>query len=280
MKYIFSLMLLAASMMDLRAADKVPTFKVEKRGQGSPVILIPGLGSSGAVWEGTVAALEAKHECHVLTLAGFAGQPPIKGPLVETATAELAAYIKEHKLGRPAVIGHSMGGVLALHLAANHGKDVGPIIIVDSVPALGYSRPGATPEAVKAMAEGAGKQMEESSHDEFVASSTQFLGSMIAGEEGRKKAAAWMGGSDQKTVADCFRWILGTDLRPELPKIGSRALVIEAGAAPGAIPEEVFKAQYEGLKGAKLVRDPKAKHFIMFDDPEFLTAQIKSFLDK
>ncbi len=267
-------------MMDLRAADKVPAFKVEKRGHGSPVILIPGLGCSGAVWDGTVAALEGKHECYVLTLAGFAGQPAITTPLIETASAELAAYIKEPKLKQPAVIGHSLGGVLALHLAANHGKEVGSIIIVDSAPALGFVRPGTKAEEVKAMADAMGKQMEEAPHDEFVANSRQFLTAMIAGEEAKKKAGDWMAASDQKTVAGCFRWIISTDLRPELPKIGNPTLVVEAGKVPGAIPEDAYKAQYEGLKGVKLVRDEKAGHFIMFDDPDFLVGQIKGFLDK
>ena len=280
MKYIFSLVILAASMMELRAADKVPAFKVEKRGHGSPVILIPGLGCSGAVWDGTVGALEGKHECHVLTLAGFAGQPAITTPLIETASKELAAYIKMEKLKDPAVIGHSLGGLMALEMAVNHGKEVGSIIIVDSAPALGFVRPGMKAEDVKSMADAMGKQMEEAPHDDFVANSKQFLTAMIAGEEGKKKAGDWMAASDQKTVAGCFRWVISTDLRAELPKIANKTLVLEAGKVPGAIPEEVYKEQYSGLKGVKLVRDDKSGHFLMFDDPEFLTAQIRTFLDK
>ena len=271
--------------MEAQAADtaagseKVPAFKVEKHGHGSPVILIPGLGCSGEVWKGTVAALEGKHECYVLTLAGFGGQPAIKTPLIETATKELVAYIKEHKVQQPAVIGHSLGGVMALHLAANHPKEVGAIIIVDSLPALGYSRPDAKAEDVKTMADGISKQMEEATHEEFVANTRQFLSAMIIGEEGQKKAADWMAASDQKTVAGCFQWIFMTDLRPELPKITSKTLVIAAGMPPGAIPEEICKSQYEGLKGVQMVRDPKSHHFIMLDDQEFLNKQIKGFLD-
>src|SRR5262245_61908149 len=58
-------------------------FAVEVRGDGRPVILIPGLACPGAVWDGTVEHLR-DHQTHALTLAGFAGQPRIDPPLMRT----------------------------------------------------------------------------------------------------------------------------------------------------------------------------------------------------
>ena len=61
-------------------------------GQGPDVILIPGLASSGAVWDATVKQLAATHRIHVVQVAGFAGAPvagnaegAVVGPLVEAA---------------------------------------------------------------------------------------------------------------------------------------------------------------------------------------------------
>jgi pimeloyl-ACP methyl ester carboxylesterase len=54
--------------------------------------------------------------------------------------------------------------------------------------------------------------------------------------------------------------------------------MLAAGVVPGAVPEEVVKSQYADLKGVKIVRAPKARHFIMLDDPEFFMAQVKAFL--
>src|SRR5678816_2523854 len=63
-------------------ASMTPTsFKVQVVGQGRPMILIPGLMSSGDTWKSTVARYQDRFRCHVLTLAGFAGVPPIKDPL-------------------------------------------------------------------------------------------------------------------------------------------------------------------------------------------------------
>ena len=39
---------------------------------------------------------------------------PIDGPLIATVQAELAEYIRAQRLDRPIVVGHSLGGVLAL----------------------------------------------------------------------------------------------------------------------------------------------------------------------
>ena len=119
------------------AASGAPTsFRVQVTGQGRPMILIPGLMSSGETWQSTVARYQDRFQCHVLTLAGFAGVPPIKAPLLATVRAELATYIKAQRLERPIIIGHSLGGTLALALAADHPELTGPIVVVDSLPFL------------------------------------------------------------------------------------------------------------------------------------------------
>jgi CheY-like chemotaxis protein len=63
---------------------------VQVTGTGRPILLIPGLASSGDTWTTTVAHLSGRFICHVLTLAGFAGTPPIDGPLFPTVRRDLA----------------------------------------------------------------------------------------------------------------------------------------------------------------------------------------------
>src|SRR5450432_2901769 len=112
------------------------SFGVAVSGHGRPVILIPGLGCPGSVWDETVAHLST-HETHVLTLSGFAGRAPITAPLAATVRVELAAYIRDRHLDHPIVIGHSLGGFIAYWLAETEPDLVGPVIIVDAAPALG-----------------------------------------------------------------------------------------------------------------------------------------------
>ena len=61
------------------AAENTKSFQVQVTGTGRPILLIPGLASSGDTWTTTVAHLGGRFTCHVLTLAGFAGTAPIDG---------------------------------------------------------------------------------------------------------------------------------------------------------------------------------------------------------
>lgn len=142
----------AATVSTVTAADPPAprSFRVTVVGQGQPMVLIPGLSSSGDTWNTTVARYRDRFACHVLTLAGFAGVPPIEQPLLASVRAELAEYIRTQHLTRPVVVGHSLGGTLALALAADHPDLVGPIVVVDSLPFLaGAQMQAKTPEDAK-----------------------------------------------------------------------------------------------------------------------------------
>src|SRR5690554_4483449 len=85
-------------------------FHIDIKGQGDPILLIPGLASSGSVWEKTVDILKKDYECHILTLAGFADQKPMSLengylPVIEKA---LIAYIQKELHKKPIVVGHSL----------------------------------------------------------------------------------------------------------------------------------------------------------------------------
>src|SRR5690348_3377646 len=110
-----ALSLLLIAQFTTAAPSTMPSrpFKVEVVGHGPPMILIPGLGCSGDVWKETVAHFQDRYECHVLTLAGFAGEKPIDPPILSTVRDGILQYIREKKLGKPTIVGHSIGGFLA-----------------------------------------------------------------------------------------------------------------------------------------------------------------------
>jgi len=61
--------------MTLSAAAKY-AFGVRIVGHGKPMILIPGLKGSADTYNDVVAHYKNRYTCYVITLAGFAGQPP------------------------------------------------------------------------------------------------------------------------------------------------------------------------------------------------------------
>jgi pimeloyl-ACP methyl ester carboxylesterase len=100
---------------------KETAFDVTVTGSGRPVVFVPGLGSPGSVWDGTVAHLAGKYQTHVLTLAGFAGVAPIPPPFLLTVHQQLVDYVKH--LDHPIVVGHSLGGAEVLWLAETNSAD-------------------------------------------------------------------------------------------------------------------------------------------------------------
>ena len=111
-------------------------FTVEVRGAGPDVILIPGLTAGREVWASTVAAAPG-YRYHLIQVAGFAGAPAAgnsAGPVVAPLAEAIARYILAQRLVRPAIVGHSMGGTLALMIGARHPSLAGRIMVVDMLP--------------------------------------------------------------------------------------------------------------------------------------------------
>ena len=144
---------------DTQAAEPfaATSFKVEVQGKGNPVIMIPGLMSDSRVWQQTAAKLSKTHQLHLISIAGFAGQPAIEGALLPVVKMELLDYIKNRQLQRPAIIGHSLGAFLAYDLASSAPDKIGKIIAVDGLPFLApvFTRDASSSVAsVKPQAEG------------------------------------------------------------------------------------------------------------------------------
>src|ERR1700744_3353585 len=132
-KIVLSLLLLSGLMAQAQSYS----FSVEKTGHGPAMILIPGLDCSGAVWKETVAHYKDRYTCYSLTLPGFAGQPAIHGDsLLVTVAREIGRYIADNKLNKPLLVGHSLGGWLALEVAVVNPGLPGGIVCVSSAPFL------------------------------------------------------------------------------------------------------------------------------------------------
>lgn len=268
-------------------AAEHPAFKVDVTGKGAPIILIPGLGSSGDVWDGTVAHYcgNGKYQCHVLTLAGFAGQPAIDEPLLPAVEQQLSAYIAANKFDHPVIIGHSLGGFLGMQLAANHPEQVGKLVIVDTLPAVAAAQmPSATSAQLKEMAAGMRANMAAQDPATFKAAQMRMMRTMITRQEDIDKALIRGCLSDRRTVIDAMADMTATDLRQEVSRIKAPTLVLGTWIAykdyaPKSAITSVYTTQYAQLKGAKIEIADNARHFIMYDDPAWMYDRIDNFLN-
>lgn len=121
------------------AAFQPTRFSVVVEGSGPDVILIPGLSSTRDVWAATAAHLKATHRVHRVQLKGFGepAGPNASGLVLQPFVDELGAYIAAKRLEKPAIVGHSLGGLAALMLAADRPALPGKLMIVDALPFIG-----------------------------------------------------------------------------------------------------------------------------------------------
>jgi pimeloyl-ACP methyl ester carboxylesterase len=261
------------------------SFAVNVTGAGRPVILIPGLQSSGEVWNGVAAHLSARYQVHVLTLAGFAGQPAVPGLRLAAVKDEIISYVRENRLSRPVIAGHSLGGFLALWIAASAPELPGGVIAVDGVPFLpALLDPDATAGSSRAGAEKIRAMYASMDSSQLAGIGKMALSSMITREEDVATALESARRSDPAFVGQAVYDLMTTDLRDQMNKIRVPVLMIGAAKAFAddpkrlAVVRDAYERQIAAVPDHKLEMDTNALHFIMMDDPGYLLSAIDRFL--
>lgn len=244
---------------------------VEVRGSGPDVILIPGLSAGRNVWDGAVRAVPG-YRYHLVQVAGFAGTPArgnARGAVVTSLAAEIARYIEESRLRRPALIGHSMGGTLAMMLAADHPRLVGRVMVVDMLPA-----PGAL--------------FGQNSNDASVIA--RGIAGLTETESGRRLFSSFVNvfapptssfrTSDPALVGRTMNELAAMDLTGKLPAIRAPLTIVYAspGERAGAAIDRRYSRAYTGARNPRFVRIDGSGHMIMFDQPARLEEAIIEFL--
>ena len=91
---------------------------VVRRGSGTPLLLVHGLGSSWANWQPVLDALAEQREVIAVDLPGFGESPPLPGPVtIATLTDAVQRFLAENDLDRVDTVGSSMGARMVLELA-------------------------------------------------------------------------------------------------------------------------------------------------------------------
>ena len=273
------------------AAFESGRFHVRVDGPEAPigdVILIPGLSSSPHVWDLLTDELKGRYRVHRIHVQGFAGAPAkdnAEGPVSAPVAEDIARYIREQGLEKPAVIGHSMGGTIGMMLAARHPDSVGRLMVVDMIPFMGamFGGPNATPESVAPMGEMIYQGMANSPREQWLAESAASITSMINTEALRAGPLEDGAGTDQKVAASAFRELVVTDLRPELARITAPTTVLYVRFNdPRMTPEitdGIYSASFATAPGATLKRIDDSAHFIMLDQPAIFAAEVNAFLE-
>lgn len=263
--------------------------QVEVVGTGRPVLMIPGLNSDAMVWRETCQALQPQVQCHLVQLPGFSGAPaadPLPEDFLPAMRDELLAYASQQGLKRPAIIGHSLGGVLALQMAIAAPDAMGPLVIVDSLPFYaGIRNPQATAASMKPVADQLRAGMLASDPVTYQAQAEAALMGMVRDDGHLRMLDDWGRASDRATTAAAMHSMLVHDLRDDVAGIRAPTLVLGSWAgyrvfgATEASAYGIFQRQYAKLPGVRISMSAEGHHFLMWDDPQWLYGEVRAFLD-
>ncbi|WP_147466093.1 alpha/beta fold hydrolase, partial [Pseudomonas syringae group genomosp. 3] len=115
----------------------------EEYGQGEPVLLLHGLGSSCQDWEYQIPVLASHYRVIVMDMRGHGrSDKPHERYSIKAMSNDVEALIEHLRLGPVHLVGLSMGGMIGFQLAVDQPHLLKSLCIVNSAPQVKVKSPG------------------------------------------------------------------------------------------------------------------------------------------
>lgn len=253
---------------------------------GRPLIFVPALFCGSWEWNAQINALSSEYDLFVVTLPGFDRRPMISGDaLMERASRDLHLLIKTRDLKRPLVIGHSLGGTLAVFFAEHYPNDAAGIVTVEGgypvapTQAMRDDRVARTVKPYEGIAQSElGAALRENT--------LQYTITRTADINTVERLAAR---SDPEAIVAWLRAALTLDLTPGLSSIRVPFTAIvpfdkEIDPYNGFKSRDQKRAAYVRWAShahyGKVILIDNSRHFVMFDQPTLFAQALESALSR
>lgn len=237
------------------------------------LILIPALFCGSWQWNREIDALAPRYDVYAVTLPGFDGRPlDNAGDLMQRAVGDLSHLVHARRLARPVVVGHSLGGTLAVLFGASYSADPGAIIAIEG----GYPIAG-TPEVRAARARASAAPYEHATPatlDSVLR--TQMLRYVITRPADVDSVAKHAARSEPAAIAAWMRAALSLDLTNQLRAIRAPLLEIVPfdsridayqGFQTLAAKRRAYARWVAHAPRGSVTMIDHARHFVMVDRP-------------
>lgn len=281
--------------------DAMPTFTAPDgtelahhvRGDGEPLVVIPGGPMRASAYLGDLGGLGAHRRLHLLDLRGTGGSAPAADPgsyRCDRLVDDVEAFRVHLGLERMDLLGHSAGGSLATLYAARHPDRVSRLaLIATAVRPLGLR---ATPEdRLSAARLRAGEPWFDKAYpklEAWLAGEADYDDDFTPFFYGRWDAAVQTHAAaelEQTNEEACDLYYDGieaavdpAELRAALTRLTAPVLLLAGGYDGGPTPE-LARRTAEAFPHVQVAVQPGAGHYPWLDDPEAFTARLRAFLD-
>jgi 3-oxoadipate enol-lactonase len=249
---------------------------IETEGEGAPVVCIHGLGGSSNNWTPVLPAFEGRKVIRI-DLPGSARSPlPERKLSIDTYVDTIAAVLRELEVTHADIVAHSMGTVVAQHLAVAHPD------LVKSLALLGplVAPPDAAREGMR--------QRANAARDKGVAGIQEIADAIVKGATS----------AETKTQRPVTLALVRESVMRQTPEgyaqscealAGAQAADIErievptllvTGDEDGVGKPDAVRAMGERIKGATVVVLNGCGHWTTFEKPAQVTAELKRFYEE
>lgn len=243
------------------------------RGKGRPLIFLHGYPMHQGIWDGFTDHFVFSNTVVTVDLPGFGKSELIPGSFsLDDVAAELISFIETHKLHNGVVIGHSLGGYVALAMIARRPDLIDGMILFHST---------ALPDSAerKASRDKVIEFVNKNGAKEFT---TNFIGPLFADpghadiERIRQIAATTV----KETVIGYAKAMKDRPDRSKTIRTYEKPTLFLAGAKDQGIPVESIYQQAQECKTCEIHVLDNVAHMGMIENPGQSAARIKEFLEK
>ncbi len=262
-------------------------------GSGRPLLLLHGVGESAAYWRQVLPGLTERYTVYAPDLPGYGASDPLEsgaldGPTPARLAAVMAAFLDTvtgPDAGPAVVVGHSLGGSIALELALHHPQQVGRLVLEDAAGLGGYVNPALRALTVPGhgdLAVRMGRTGLGAAHRARARVPLMFARPQLA-------PPAWV--TEQRRLAALSHHLPTTlaALRAQVGPFGQRRVLLEAlpgiqvptlilwGAQDAVLPVSQARTAAARLRHGRLVIVPRCGHVPHLERPEHFLDALHAF---
>jgi pimeloyl-ACP methyl ester carboxylesterase len=242
-------------------------------GSGPKLVFIHSMGMDARGFDTTSRALQGEYQILALDILDHGDSDTPKEPV---SLPELAETMRDcyRQIGfMPNVlVGHSVGGMIGMVLAAEHPEDFNGLVLVDIAPfeSTGHGPRPPAPDSFKDEEEARAYLRERYPDFTDEALENRVKYGLVKDEKGHLK---------RKPTGDAIRGSLSTDLWPYVERVKTPTLMILGGKSTLVTPQ-TLKRMGETVPDLKAVTVGGVGHMVPQGKPKEFEDHLRSFLTK
>lgn len=242
-------------------------------GSGPPVVMIHGVGSALDSWDGVLDRLSPARRYIRFDLRGHGGSARTPGPYsLDDFVDDTVALMDQLAIDRAAIVGFSLGGLIAQGFALTHPERVCALALISTVAGRTAEEQARVEARADTLAtEGAvghlANAVDRWFTDEFRSAHPEIL------EARRRKSLL----NDPDSYVAAYRVLAGTDLGSKLSSVVAPTLVMTGENDVGSTAR-MARFIHDRIDGSEIHILPGLKHSVLLEAPDQVANRLERFL--